>query len=82
MNNSFVIMCGSRGGGVGPDPPHGKSQNIGFLSNTGPDPEKSQIYQASIQSWAIIGKPAKRRFASGPILARFSWYLDPPSTKK
>ena len=27
---------------MGPDPPHGKSQNIGFLSNTGPDPESSQ----------------------------------------
>ena len=36
------IMGGSRGGdrGSGPPPP-GKSQNIGFLSNTGPDPLKN-----------------------------------------
>ena len=35
-------MRGSRGGdsGSGPPPPHEKSQNIGFLSNTGPDPLK------------------------------------------
>ena len=32
-------MRGSRGGTEGPDhPPLEKSQNIGFLSNTGPDP--------------------------------------------
>ena len=40
-------------GTVGPDP-----QNIGFLSNTGPDPLKN--HKASIQCWAIIGTPAKR----------------------
>ena len=29
-------------------------KNIGFLSNTGPDPMKNQI---SIQYWTIIGPP-------------------------
>ena len=34
-------MCGGGGGGAGgPDLPE-KSQNIGFLSNTGPDPLKN-----------------------------------------
>ena len=33
-------MCGGGGGGRGPDPPR-KSQNMGFLSNTGPDPLKN-----------------------------------------
>ena len=34
-----ALMRGSRGGTGGPDPPE-KSQNIGFLSNSGPDPWK------------------------------------------
>ena len=42
-------------GGSGP-PTSEKSQNIGFLSNIGPDAS----YQASIQCWAIIDTPAKR----------------------
>ena len=39
----YRSMRGSRGGGEGgPDPPPTeKSQNIGFLSNTGPDPLKN-----------------------------------------
>ena len=41
----------------GPDPP--PPENIGFSSNTGPDPPKNHCYQASIQCWAIIGTPAK-----------------------
>ena len=48
------------GQGSGPPPPLENHKNIGFLSNTGQDPEKSQSYQARIQSWAIIGTPAKR----------------------
>ena len=40
------------GQGSGPPPPE-KSQKYD-------PPEKSQSYQASIQCWAIIGKPAKR----------------------
>ena len=44
-------MCGARGGRTGgPTPPPEKSQNIGFSSNTGPDPLKSRSYHASIQS--------------------------------
>ena len=43
-------------------------KNIGFLSKTGPDPEKSQSYQASIQYWANIGPPAKRH-SNGVSLA-------------
>ena len=35
-------------------------KNIGFLSNTGPDPLKNHSYQARIQCSAIIGPPAKR----------------------
>ena len=37
--NDAYIMSGSRGGwGGGVRTPPEKSQNIGFLSNTGPDP--------------------------------------------
>ena len=35
-----VIMCGSRGGTRGLDPSLKNNKNIGFLSNTGPDPLK------------------------------------------
>ena len=34
-------MRGSRGGAGGPDPPEYSQKNIGFLSNTGPDPLKN-----------------------------------------
>ena len=45
----------SEGGTGGPDPPLKNHKNIGFLSNTGPVPQKkSQSYLASIQCWAII----------------------------
>ena len=54
-------MRGSRGGDRGSGPhPLENHKDIGFLSNTGPDHEKSQSYQASIQSWVVIGMPVKR----------------------
>ena len=56
-------MCGSRGG-QGSGPPE-KSQNIGFLSNTGPGPLKNQ-------------KASKPAFNVGlSSAARFYCYLDP-----
>ena len=56
---------GVGGGGVGggwtgdsgPPPPLKHHKNIGVLSNTCPDPLKTQ---GSIQCWAIIGMPEKR----------------------
>ena len=68
-----VLSCADPeggGGAGGPDPPPEKSQNIGFSSNTGPDPLKNHCYQASIQCWAIIGTPAKRH------LMAFCWRTD------
>ena len=55
-------MRGSRGGTSGTDPPENKKKqlNIGFLSNTGPDPLKNHIpSQHSMSQWAIIDTPAK-----------------------
>ena len=64
-------------------PPLKKSQNIGFLINTGPDPLK--ITKPSSQH-SMLGHhrhasetPFKWRFAGGPMMARLLWYLDPPS---
>ena len=53
----FCKMHGSRGGTVGPESPSLKNhKNIGFLSNTGPDPLKiSQSCKASMQCWALSG---------------------------
>ena len=47
------------GQGVQTPPPLRNYKNIRFLSNTCPDPLKTQSYQASIQFWAIIGMRAK-----------------------
>ena len=62
-------------------------QNIGFSSNTGPDPLKNLSYQASIQCWVIIGTPAKRhlmafrwRANDGPLIIVLRSSL--PSSKK
>ena len=54
-------MCGSRGGTGGSDTPTEKSQNVGFSSNTGPDPLKNRSYQASIQCWSIIGTSSTKK---------------------
>ena len=43
------------GGCRGSGPPLKNHKNIGFLSNTGPDPPEN--HKAS--NWAIIGTPAK-----------------------
>ena len=54
------VMCGSGGGDRGSGPPLENHKNMGILSNTCPDPLKSQRYQSSIQCWAIFGPPVKR----------------------
>ena len=59
---------GDRGSG----PSLKNHKNIGFLSNTGPDPKKWQSYQASIQCRVIIGTPAKRHL-NGVSLAGRWW---------
>ena len=68
-------MRGSRGGGGAgdPDPPHEKSQIYRVSKQHWSGfPEKLQTYQASNQSWAIIGPPAKRHF-NGVSLAGQAW---------
>ena len=56
------VMCGSRGGGGtgGLDPPE-KSQNIGFLSNTGPDPLKN--HKATMPAFNVGPSSARQRNA-------------------
>ena len=54
---------------MGPDPPTPeKSQDIGFLRNTDPDPPK--ITKIPSQCWAVIGTQAKSHFG-GPLLVVF-----------
>ena len=78
-----LCMRGSREGGQGVrNPAPRKSQNIGFLSSTGPDSLKSQNYQASIQCWVIIGTPSKRtafrrRVNDSPLMNSGIWILPP-----
>ena len=77
------------GGTGGPDPPPLKNhKNIGFLSNTGQDPLKN--HKATVPSQnSMLGHhrhvsktPFKWRFAGGPMMARFQFYLDPLINKK
>ena len=88
----YVIACadpeGGGGGGRGSGSPLKNHKNIGFSSNTGPDPLKNRSYQASIECWAIIDTPAECH------LMAFRWRADdgllivvlgpslPSSTKK
>ena len=73
------ITCDDQAGGWGPGPgvrtrPLKNQKNIGFLSNfLSGSSIKSQSYQASIQCWAIIGTPAKRRLIGddGQLLVVF-----------
>ena len=62
INNTS--MRGSRGGGgMGFGPPLKNHKNIGFLSNTGPDPLKNhKATKLVFNVWAIIGPPANRHF--------------------
>ena len=62
------MLCEHGGGGGGDSE---KSQNIGFLSNTGPDPLKG--HKATRQSQmlpAIIGTPAKRHLNCDSLAGR------------
>ena len=52
-----------------------KSQ-IGFLSNTGPDPLKITKLPSE---HSMLGHHPRAGFACGPMLACLQWYLDPPS---
>ena len=57
----------------GPPPPHGKSQNIWFPCNTGPDPLKNHK-TTKPDSTLDQHRPAsettfKRRFAGGPLMS-------------
>ena len=63
------IQRGGGEGAGGPDPPE-NHKNIGFPSNIGLDPLKSQSYQANIQCWAIIVLPAKRYQNGGSLAGR------------
>ena len=47
-------MGGSRGGTGGPGPPLKNHKNVEFPSNIGPDPLKSQSYQAIIHWLGIL----------------------------
>ena len=73
LNAASCVDPEGGGGAGGLDPPE-KSQNIGFLSNTGPDPLK--ITKLSFQH-SMLGHhqhasetPFKWRFAGGPNMAR------------
>ena len=57
------------GGGQGVRTPLKNNKNIGFLSNTGPDPLKNQ--EATIQCWAKNRHAGETLFnAGGSMMAR------------
>ena len=73
------LMRGSRGGGTGgPDSPE-YLQNIGFLSNTGPDPPKKHKVPSQNSMLGHHRPASETRFAGGPMIVHLKWYLDPSS---
>ena len=63
-------MRGARGGQSGPPPTSPeKSQNIGFLRNTGPDTLKN--HKDTKQAFHVGPSSARQRFAGGPMTVRF-----------
>ena len=71
--------CAEPEGGAGGSAPHPMKnhKNIGFLSNTDPDPlKKAQSCIASTQCWAIISRPAMMAHL------QWGWSLSPLMNKK
>ena len=59
--------------GQGCPDPHEKSQNIGFLSNTGPDPLKyhkatKQAFNIGPSSGTLVKTPFRWRARDGPLI--------------
>ena len=89
-------MCGSRGGGgggggrwSGPRPLLKNHRNIGFHSNSGPDPlKKHKATKSALNVGPLAARTRNRhlnfkwRFAGGPMLVRILWYLDPLSSQQ
>ena len=81
-----LCMCGSSWGGTGdpdPPPPPENYKNIGFLSNTSPDPFKITKLPSQQPMFGHY-RPASEtpfnwRFAGGPMMAQLYRYLDPLS---
>ena len=70
---------GRTGGPYTPPPLLQNLKNLGFLSNTGPDPlKKSKSYQAKLGHHRHASE-TPFHFADGPMMARLQWYLDSPS---
>ena len=97
ISHSFSVptikakSCADPEGGTGiPDPPPLENyKNIGFLSNTGPDPLKITKLPSQHSMLGhhrpISEAPFKWRFAGRILMALYMWYLDPFSphqTKK
>ena len=87
-NGALILLCscvdpvgGGGGGGGGvqgvqtPPPPE-KSQNIGFLSNTGPDPLKNH---KATQPVFNDGPSSAHQGNTILMKAHLKWYLDLPS---
>ena len=76
----FEYMRGSGGEGRASGcTPLKNHKNIGFQSNTGPEPLKN--HKATKPTFSCLSSSARQRNAieSGPMMARFYWYLDPIS---
>ena len=82
QSQNYQAPCvDSEGGTGGPDPHLENDKNVGFLSNTGPDPLKNhKAFKSAfnVLCWAIIGPPVKRFV--GPLLMQmvFGSSLPPP----
>ena len=81
-------MCGSRGGTEGPDPPPENHENVGFSSNTGPDPPGKSLLSNQHLMFGHHRHTSEAPFNGvslaaddGPLIVVFGSSL-PTSTKK
>ena len=70
-------MRGFRGGHRDPDPHQKIHKDTGFLSNTGPDPQKNhKAAKPAFNDWLHLPAsktPFKWRFSGGQMMARLLW---------
>ena len=80
MYKTRFVTCANPEGGQGVRTSLENYNNIGFLSNTGPDLlkiTKLPIQHSMLDHHRTASEtPFKWRFAGGPLMARLWWYLD------
>ena len=83
---TFLACADTEGGRCLAPPSLDNPKATGFLSNTSPDPPKiiklPSQHSVNGHHRPASETPFKWRFAGGPMMARFKYYLDLPTKKE